>query len=177
MRIFIALLFEDEIKDLIYDYLEEVESISDSGNFSSNENLHLTLLYLGETSPAMLERIRYKLNEIVMKKFFYETETLGSFKKSQNRRIVYLGVKKSFNLESLYNLVVLKLKELGLNFPTEKYTPHITLGRQVSLIAEDEIRQVKTESLRIQATRISIMESTRIDGELTYRELYQIPLG
>lgn len=176
MRIFIALLFEDGIKDAIYDYLEEVEEVSESGNFSSYDNLHLTLLYLGETSSAMLVKITDKLREIVFRQFDYQTQGIGSFHKSQNRRIVYLGVGKSYNLESLYNLVVLKLKEIGLEFPTEKYTPHITLGRQVGLIAEHDLDQIRTRPLTIKADRISIMESTRVDGELTYRELSSIPM-
>ncbi len=176
MRTFIALLFNDEIKNKIYDYLEEVEEMSESGNFSSFDNLHLTILYLGEISPAMVEKVKTKLQEIVFHKFNYETEKLGFFKKGQNKRIVYLGVKKSYNLESLYNFVTFKLKEVGLNFPTEKYTPHITLGRQVTLISDDDLFQIKTENQIIEANRISIMESTRIDGELTYIERHNIPL-
>jgi len=177
MRIFIALLFNDEIKDAVYDYLAEVEETSVSGNFSSLDNLHLTILYLGETSLAMLEKIKLKLSEINFRNFQYETNNLGYFQKSQNRKIVYLGVNKSYNLESLYNLIVIKLKEIGLNFPTEKYTPHITLARQVSLINDNDLETIRTTSHTIEANHISIMESTRINGELTYLEVHKIPLN
>lgn len=176
MRIFIALLFSDEIKDEIFDYLEEVEEIAESGNFSYFDNLHLTVIYIGETSAEKLTEIIAKIKEIKFHAFEYKTNRLDMFKRDKSRKIVYLGVDKSYELQSLYNLVCVKLKEIGLDFPTNKYTPHITLGRQVSLIDDSDIDEIKTNPMNILVDRISIMESTRIKGQLTYVELDNVKL-
>ncbi|HOO44150.1 MAG TPA: RNA 2',3'-cyclic phosphodiesterase [Bacillota bacterium] len=177
MRIFIALLFDEPVKNKIWDMLNEVEEIAEKGNYSRYENLHLTLLYLGETSQEMLGKIIAKLKEIKFKKFSYQTGHLDFFKKAKTKKIVYLSVNRSMTLESLQHLVCVKLKELNIDFHSEKYTPHITFGREVSLISDDDLQMVKTVPLEILADRISIMESTRIDGQLTYIELDNVPLN
>ncbi len=176
MRIFIALLFPETVKKTIYTYLKETEEIAVSGNFTLYNNLHLTLLYLGETSEDMLNKIKSVLSDINLDIFDYETNKIDFFSKNKSKKIIYLEVEKSFKLQQLYNHIAIKLKEINLNYPTEKYTPHITLGRQVSLISDDDTKLIKTQPLRILADRISIMESTRINGELTYVELTSIPL-
>ncbi len=177
MRIFIALLFPDEIKDEIFDYLEETEEISESGDFTYYDNLHLTIIYIGETELEMVEKIKRKLKEIKFRSFEYKTNRLNMFKRDKSRKIVYLGIDRSYDLESLYNLVCIKLKELNLEFPTAKYTPHITLGRQVRFIDDEDINAIRTKPQVIKATRISVMESTRIKGRLTYKEIFSVPLN
>ncbi len=177
MKLFIALLFSYEIKDSIYDWLEEVEEISDGGNFTDYDNLHLTILYLGETKPEMFQRIKDKLSEITINAFEYKTTSIDMFQKEKPKRIVYLGIQKNHTLDRLYNQVVLKLRELGLDIPTSKYTPHITLGRQVSLIADRDLERIRTTPLNIRAERISMMESTRVEGILTYIERDHIHLN
>lgn len=176
MRIFIALLFQHEVKDRIYDYLEEIEEIAESGNFTTYGNLHLTVLYIGEVDTDYLQGIKRKLSEISLDKITYQTKGLDYFQKSGNKKIVYLGIKQSFELERLYQLVCLKIKELGKFIPTGSYTPHITIGREVRLISDTDLALVRTKPMTIVADRISIMQSTRVNGKLTYLELDSIPL-
>ncbi len=176
MRIFIALLFEDEKKDIIYDILQEIKLITKSGNFTNYKNLHLTILYLGDTTPEMLERIKEKLTGIDISKFNYETNRIKHFKKSNEKKIVYLGVEKKDILINLYNLIVKKLNDLDYNFPFNKYTPHITLAREVRLKEGESTNDIYCNSLTFNASKISIMESTKVDGKLAYLELFNIPL-
>ena len=104
MKIFIAFLFEDEKKDIIFDMLQEVKLISSTGNFTAYNNLHLTLFYIGETTPKELEVIKAKLLEINEKTFNYVTNKIKCFSKSNNQKIVYLGVEHSEELHDIYNM-------------------------------------------------------------------------
>lgn len=176
MRIFIALLFEEEKKNVIYDILQEVRVISDKGDFTRFQNLHLTVVYIGETNPSQLENIRSKLSEIHIHKFSYLTTKIKYFKKSNNQKIVYLGVEKTNALLELFQLISHKLNEIGYDFPTDKYTPHITLGRKVHLKEFESLHSIYCNPLTLHATRISIMESKRVEDRLTYEELFSIPL-
>lgn len=176
MRLFIALLFPKQIKDKIYDYQTEVKTLFSEGNFTGFDNLHLTILYLGETNKLMFDKIKQKLKEIVIHQFTYQTGRIDCFKKHKAKKIVYLEVKNNYSLKRLYNQVCIKLKELGLDFPTEKYTPHITLGRQVSILDMQKLYKINAKSLTVKATKISLMESTRINGKLTYIERDYIEL-
>ncbi|XMB72136.1 RNA 2',3'-cyclic phosphodiesterase [Mycoplasmatota bacterium WC30] len=176
MRIFIALLFEDEKKDIIYDIIQEIKFISKSGNFTDIKNLHLTIQYLGYTTPELLENIKEKLAEINLSKFNYETNRIKYFKKGNNKKIVYLGVEKNDLLTNLYNLVAIKLNELDYRFSTTKYTPHISLGRGIALKEGELISSIYCSSLTLSANRISVMESTRVNGKIAYNELFSVPL-
>ena len=176
MKTFIALRFEEEPNDIIYDILGEVKAISKSGNFTHKKNLHLTILYIGETSEESLEAMKSKLMEIEQLRFQYHTNHIRYFKKSNDRLIVYLAVEKIKALEDLYHSVRLKLKETGQDIHSAKYTPHITLGRKVLIKNNQSLHNVYTNSLCLKANSISIMESKRLNNRLVYEELYNIPL-
>lgn len=176
MKLFIALLFEDEQKNIIYDILQETKLISGTGSFTHYSNLHLTLEYIGETTADQLEVIKKTLSEIDFKTFSYVTTKIKCFSKSNNQKIVYLGVEYSDTLRELYHRVIDQLNQAGYDFSYEKYTPHITLGRKVRFKEFESVRNIYCNPLTIHAHRISIMESKRVDGKLVYEELYSIPL-
>ncbi|MBI9009366.1 MAG: RNA 2',3'-cyclic phosphodiesterase [Tenericutes bacterium] len=176
MRIFIALRFEEVANDIIYNTLKKVKTISETGNFSSKKNLHLTVLYIGETSKETLEAMKSKLMEITLKRFDYTANRIRTFKKSSSRLVVYLEVDKIESLENLYLNVHHKLKEIGVSISSEKYTPHITLGRQVLIKTGESLQNIDTVNLLLKAKSISIMESTREGDLLVYKERFNIPL-
>lgn len=176
MRIFIALLFDETAKRPMVETLNKVKEIAIKGRFTATENLHLTLLFLGETSSDELAEIHKKLAEIRLGQFHYTTQDIQAFKRGRNQRIVYLGIEKSAILQRLYQRVCQKLADLGLEFKNKTYTPHITLGRQVTLSSDHDLENINTTPQVILANRISIMESTRVHGRLTYIELASIPL-
>lgn len=176
MRIFIALLFENEKRDIINDILGEVRGISDSGNFTSKNNLHLTIQYIGETSEAVLSKIKDNLCKFNFSKFDYETNRIKYFKKSNSRIIVYLGVDKTEYLEDLYHKVRAELRNAGCELQSGKFTPHITLGRQVKINKNKSIHNVYCNKLLLHASKISVMESKRVNNKLVYEELFNIPL-
>lgn len=176
MRLFIALLFEAKKKSILYDMLAEVRSITSSGQFTTKDNLHLTLVYVGEASETLLAEIKQKLGEIRLDAFSYTTNRIKYFKKSSEQLIVYLGVDKSSDLERLFYHTRRKLKEAGCLCPSQKYTPHITFGRKVKVSTNGSLHNIYTNPLTLKADRISIMESKRVDQKLVYEELYSIPL-
>ncbi len=176
MRIFIALLFDEDNKKKIFSYEKNIERNAISGNFTAYNNLHLTMLFIGQTELDMVLKINEKLKEIRSKQFEYKTGNIKYFQKSRNRKIMYLSLKNTFSLKELYVKIVAKINEIGLDFSMNKFTPHITLGRQVLLPETYDENILKAKELNLRATKISVMESTRINGELIYRELYSIPL-
>lgn len=176
MRIFIALLFDEENKNIMHDLLEEVRYISKHGTFTTKSNLHLTLVYIGETSNLELENIKKQLFSIKYKKFNYMTNRIKYFKESNNKKIVYLGVDKSEKLMGLYNLVVTKLRELNYDFHHDKLTPHITLGKKVIYKEYENAKNIYCNPLQLKAIKISVMESKRVNDKLVYEEIYSVPL-
>ncbi len=176
MRIFIALLFSEPNKQKIYEYGRQIEKVSDSGNFSTYNNLHLTLLFIGRTEVENVRKIADKLSEIKADKFEYQTGDIDFFKRSKLRKIVYLGLKDKYRLRQLYNRIIIKINEIGMDYSANRFTPHITLARQVVLNEEFDESLLHVEPLTLEADRISLMESKRVDGELVYSEIFSVPL-
>lgn len=49
MRLFIAIDFEDKIKDFLQQTVLELHTLGIAGNFTRQDNFHLTLNFIGET--------------------------------------------------------------------------------------------------------------------------------
>ncbi len=176
MRIFIALLFDETNKNMIYEYANRLKEHSKSGNYSTLNNLHLTMLFIGQTDFSVVEEIYGKLSEIKSESFEYQTGNISYFEKSRNRKILYLSLKDTFKIKQLHVKIVAKINELGMDFNINKFTPHITLAREVLFEDGFDNKNLNVPELKLKAKAISIMESKRVGGELVYQELYNIPL-
>jgi 2'-5' RNA ligase len=169
MRIFIALLFSKLIKDKLFSYVENLRDNFD-GNFTSYDNLHLTLYYIGEIDELKLCKVNEEIKKIKYSSFEFTISDLSSFKNSPTQRLVHFQIKPNLNLQGLHLRVINALKLAGITIKSTDFTPHITLGRKVKISIE-ELSKIESEVLTVNASRISIMESKRVDGELVYEEL------
>ena len=169
MRIFIALLFPKLIKDRIHNTLEVLRD-NYHGNYTSYDNLHLTLHYIGEVSSEMLEKITDSIMQIEYPKFQIKTANLSSFKNSSKHRLVHVKVLLNAQLKLLHKRVIFALEKAGIEIDNASFSPHITLGRKIE-IDFDELNDFKISELVIPITRISIMESKRVGEELVYEEI------
>lgn len=174
MRIFIALLFPDTIKGKIYKQIEKLQE-KYPGNYTSYDNLHLTLHYIGEVSIDKLTEIKTAIKNIDFPVFDFKTTKLGAFKNRDSKRLIHLKIKDNHSLKLLHLRVINSLKLAGLDIESENFTPHITLGRKVEIALAD-VAGLSLEEMEINASKVSIMESKRIDGILVYEELDFKPL-
>ena len=177
MRVFIAIEFEQHIKDYLYSIQKQIMNYSSSGNFTRPENFHLTLKFIGEMQPSYVKDITAAMAEAVKtcNPFKLYPDGLGNFPRG-NKMIVWMGLKGELDrLNHLFSRLEMALSDIGIAMETRRYSPHITLGRQVSLtvdfpkLAKDIFPD---SSSVIEVSRISLMESTRKNGRLTYIPLY-----
>jgi len=169
MRVFIALLFSETEKKKIFKQLKNLTN-NYQGNYTTYNNLHLTLYYIGEIDSLILEKVINCVKKINFSKFKYETIGLDCFKNRQKDCLVHLKVKNNLNLKQLHDEVIIKLKDIGIKVFNQKFTPHITLGRKVK-INQNDLKQITSKPIIFNANKISIMESKRINGDLVYREI------
>lgn len=67
MRLFIAINFKDETKNSLSTVIDRLGSHVVKGNFTSEENLHLTLIFIGETSR--IDRVKHAMDKITAEPF------------------------------------------------------------------------------------------------------------
>ena len=79
MRLFVAINFNDETRARLVSLREELRSRSKRGNFTLNDNLHLTLVFIGECSPKKLDKVIGILDTVAFIPFEATIEKLGTF--------------------------------------------------------------------------------------------------
>jgi 2'-5' RNA ligase len=180
MRLFTAILFNKEIMDSLYDSVERLRSSAKSGTFTTKENLHLTVNFIGETKRLMevQQAMKLAVEKTKVGSFALSIGGFGKFKRKEGD-IYWIGVEKEPSLWRLQKELVKELKEIGFFDVDDKdYKPHLTLGRRV--IVHEEFNESKFElgitSMQMEVARLSLMKSERIQGKLVYTEIYHIGL-
>lgn len=77
MRLFLAVRFAGEMRKSLSDCTEQLKAAALRGRFTSGENLHLTLAFLGETDRE--EDVRRAMDSVAAPPFELRTGGLGRF--------------------------------------------------------------------------------------------------
>ena len=181
MRLFTAIIFDEDTKDKIYEVEERLRLASKKGSFTVRDNLHLTLNFIGETERLddVKQAMKAAADSISHKGFVLDIKGFGRFKRREGD-IYWLGVHKDPTLCRLQKQLAKELKNVGFyDIDDTEYTPHLTLGRRVLPKDNFDAREFEARiaPISMKVHRISLMKSERPDGKLTYTEIFQIPLS
>lgn len=178
MRTFIAIEFEEEVKQYLYEIQEIAKTGCKNGNFTPKENFHLTLRFIGDADFDDIERLKEAVFHVSRqsKPFSFALSQLGFFEKGE-KKIMWLGIKKSIPLYQLYNGLEKNLSRQGFSRNKQDLSPHITLAREVTLYTSPSVLQKKIsmENKTVQVNEISLMKSTREGRKMVYEPIYKAP--
>ena len=79
MRLFIAILFDDDTVDKLSALRDGLHDLSSHGSFVQRENLHLTLEFLGECSAEERNRAMRAMDSLSFPSFRLKLDRLGFF--------------------------------------------------------------------------------------------------
>ncbi len=134
LRLFIAVEIEnpDVLKKIIAlrDELLSCSKGSRGIKGVEDENIHLTIRFLGEVPESLVPMIRNCLNECKnISKFEIEIRGVGAFPSVSRPRVIWVGISKG--IEELKTLRRMIDRCLGAMVrPDDKeFVPHITIGR------------------------------------------------
>lgn len=177
MRCFIAIEFDDETKKFLVNIQDKLKSYEITGNYSRPENLHLTIRFLGVVDQYLFKAVKDAMKRVALRhnSFDLNINSIGKFDKG-NKSIVWAGLESSPALLKLYNDMDEELRAMMPALNKEKYSPHITLIREAG--PKDKVSSFISDmgdnNHRFTVSGISLMESTRINGQLTYiRKAYE----
>lgn len=172
MRLFIAIDFSEEIKDKLSKIIQELKTQSKRGNFTARENLHLTLVFIGESNNV--SAVTEAMDRVKAGSFDISVGGLGRFRRDGGD-IYWIGVSKNSYLTALYGSLYKELCEKGFKLESREYKPHLTLGREV-IVNEDFDKgefDRKIQKIDSIVNKITLMKSERINGKLTYTPVYE----
>ncbi len=126
MRLFFALNLPLTVRKTLSNAQQEAERHGIEGPYTSFENLHATLLFLGERSESQYRELLGKMANFSFPKFTVTAGGSGFFPDSSAPRIWWAGLqgvsRDPFDLHRHLS------QQVGMNVD-EDYTPHITLAR------------------------------------------------
>jgi 2'-5' RNA ligase len=132
IRTFIAVELAPGVKERMTK-LQESLGRSAEVKWVSPENMHLTLLFLGEVEELDVVSICRVVQDRARRHapFAFETEGLGAFPNTRRPKILWAGITEGIEeLRALHADLEEGLLELGCYRREDRaYTPHLTLGR------------------------------------------------
>jgi 2'-5' RNA ligase len=160
MRLFLAILLSDEMKDALINTQNAWYDAGIRGNYTAEENLHLTLAFIGEYPDA--EPVLEALSEVSFTPFSPSLEGAGCF-----GDLWWAGMKESAALEAVVRRIRRALSEHNIPFDRKRFRPHITLIRKAS----GAMPGTRAEPASMTVERISLMRSDRGRNGMIYTEL------
>lgn len=100
-----------------------------SARWTPQEQLHLTLCFIGEVDGSTFLDIREALAEVTVPQFSLHLQGVGFFPPRGQPRVIWAGIEKSEPLHLLQRKITTRLFHLGLEPDNRKFSPHITLAR------------------------------------------------
>ena len=170
MRLFVAINFTDSTRTQLLALQDELRSRSERGNFSKPENLHLTLAFLGECDAKQSAAVKSILSAVSFDSFDVSVYCVGRFKRGGGD-IWWAGLRESKPLLNLQRGLTDKLAAAGFMLERRKFSPHVTLGREI--VTEEKPREV--EPFGETVNTIELMKSERVGGKLTYTSIALSP--
>ena len=154
MRTFVAVEINNQE---ILNSIEDVQSkLKIQAKPVSINNIHFTMLFLGEISDSISQRVMEKLGSIEFQSFDVSIQGIGVFPKPSNPRIIWVGTDNEGGekLRQLASTIIEKLSNLG--FKADKpFKPHITVFRVKNKIGNISNDLKKYESYSFGVQRVS----------------------
>lgn len=176
MRVFIGLGLSIKTKENLYDLQRAWLDHAIHKNPTNFNNFHLTLKYIGEINEKQIEELKYALDETLEneKSFKIKIGNIGSFVKGE-KEIIWAGLTEgTAKLRNLQKVVVKAIIDANIPIKKEKYTPHITLGREVVFL--DGVHHLPLINEIEEIKKVTMFRSHRINNELTYTPIFEFEL-
>ncbi|NWL89903.1 RNA 2',3'-cyclic phosphodiesterase [Paenibacillus sp. 79R4] len=132
-RLFIAVPLPSSVKQMIADWCKEQRDQLFFQKWVHKEDYHITVQFLGDTSPERLDELRSAAIRAVanIRPIHMEALGCGTFGRADQPRVLWAGVHGELELlEQLQNNVIEENRKLGYIPEDRPYRPHITLARK-----------------------------------------------
>lgn len=152
--------------------------------FVAPQNIHVTVRFLGDISPIMVDKIHEALKNVKFSPFSIQLCGLGVFPSLNYPRVVWAGMTEGVEeLKSIFSQLEPQIRALGFAADAYGFSPHLTIARVRSgdnkqLLAEFVTKKsdydfgtIKANCLRLKRSQLSPKGQTYS----TLREFCPVP--
>ena len=181
MRLFTAIELPEDVRARVWAFERMLMERYRHARWVARENLHLTLVFIGEVGPDRSSDIKNALAGIKDEAFDLSLEGLGSFPEGRPiANVLWIGVGSGTKrIVALAEKVRLALEPLGIR-DDKPFHPHLTLarGRRDTGIPIRRLGSPSFGPVRFRVGHFSLMESKlRPEGPLYTRIASFLLLG
>jgi 2'-5' RNA ligase len=185
MRLFTAIAIDGPPLEGLKGFLAFAQGLNLPVKWVPPENIHLTLVFLGETREDQLTNLKAALKMAThgIRPFELEVGKLGAFSNPKKPKTLFADIVKGREeVEGLFECMAGPLANAGFNREERKFHPHVTLGKvhEESLPLEiwERLRKACPPSLgSLVVEKIHLMESRLTPRGSIYKVLESYPLG
>ena len=124
MRLFLAIELNNRIRDELCMVQKRLKMQGMKGNFTTRENMHLTLAFIGEYNDP--DHILEVLDDITLEPMKLTIDGFGCF-----GDLYWIGLRDSEGLKTNVKRIRKALADNDIPFDRKKFVPHITLARRI----------------------------------------------
>lgn len=131
-RTFIAVELDDDIRQRLVSLQESLGRVVTDVKWVEPQNLHVTLLFLGEVDDRELPRVCRVVQDELSERpaFSLSVEHVGCFGNARRPRTLWVGVGEGVEeLTEIHDALEIPMQDLGYRREERRFQPHITLGR------------------------------------------------
>jgi 2'-5' RNA ligase len=171
MRLFVGLAIDEAVKETLERLTLRLRAKDDGLRWSTPDQWHVTLVFLGEVDDAAHARLVRQLAELRHSAFMLRMERLGVFERAG---ILHAEVEVSPDLLRLYEAVAAAVRKAGLEVEDRPYRAHITLARARNREGKKTIARLEGSaeqqrlSVRWEASEFLLYESQLSPGGSRY---------
>ena len=179
MRLFIAIELPHNVRTELAGVLSELRQRSSGGRFVPLENMHITMHFIGENEDIVgaVAAMEYACRDF--RPFPLHLGRYGFFDRSGGRgdggKTSFVDVRgETQELQALHESLESALADRGFSREYKRFTPHITLGRNVehdALVAQ-ELKNIVLDA-SMQAQGLTLFESKRVRERMVYSVLHR----
>ena len=132
------------------------------------QNIHITTRFLGDISPAMVDKVYQVMTKVKFIPFTIKLCGLGVFPSLNYPRVVWAGITDGVEqLKSIFTQMEPQIRALGFAADAYGFSPHLTIARVrsgknkerlaefVSKRADYEFGVIKADCLRLKRSQLS----------------------
>ena len=167
MRTFVAVELPDEVKKKIMKIQKQLPQFD--GKLTEEENLHLTLKFLGDIDDELLSQVKKRLRKIKFNKFEAKIDFIDVFSPDYIK-IIWLHIESCSELHKAVD------EALGDILPREKrFMSHLTIAR-IKHIEDreeflDKVQTIKIPEIKFGIEKFYLKKSTLSKAKPKYETL------
>jgi len=190
MRLFISLALSSEAIEEIATFINDMPAMAgDNVRWTRRENVHITLLFLGDTPTERIPEVEEQLELAAANTapFTLRLGETGAFPSYHSPKILWIGLDGEVKrLMQLQGRIEGAMRSIHFQPERRPFTPHITVGRAERDLEPQYAGDVgfswrrsvlPPERAAIPVTEIQLLRSQFQDGHAVYSKLFSAKIG